>query len=263
MTYGQFLLIFLVLPITALAWLLRRELTRRQLLAASGVALVAFLYTPIWDNLLVANRVWWYDPDRVAGITLGWVPLEEYLFFVLQPVLVGLWMLFLRHRLPPAEERVVGRPGLWRRAMLAVGMVWVGSVVLLASAWDPGFYLGLILVWALPPVMLQLDFGADILRSRRRWVALGIIPAVLYLVAADALAIGLGIWTINPETSLQVYLLGVLPVEEFVFFLMTSTLVAFSVTLTLEEASFDRLNLLVRRIADRRRAWRVDRERAN
>lgn len=98
MTYGQFLLIFLVIPIVTLGLVLRRHLTLRNLREVGLMALVAFAYATPWDNLIVAQGVWAYDPARVAGIILGWVPLEEYLFFLLQPVLAGLVVLALLTR---------------------------------------------------------------------------------------------------------------------------------------------------------------------
>ena len=98
MTYGQFLLIFLVAPILVLGLVLRRQLTLGYLRVVGIMALVAFAYATPWDNLIVAQGVWTYDPARVAGIILGWVPLEEYLFFLLQPVLAGLVVLALLTR---------------------------------------------------------------------------------------------------------------------------------------------------------------------
>ncbi len=60
--------------------------------------LVALAYTTPWDNYLVATGVWYYDPARVWNIVLGYVPLEEYLFFVLQVTLTGLITLWLIRR---------------------------------------------------------------------------------------------------------------------------------------------------------------------
>lgn len=52
--------------------------------------MIALIYTTPWDNYLVASGVWFYDPARVWNIILGWVPLEEYIFFILQTILTGL-----------------------------------------------------------------------------------------------------------------------------------------------------------------------------
>jgi putative membrane protein len=211
---------------------------------------IALVYTTLWDNYLVATRVWWYDPALVTGYTIAYVPIEEYTFFILQPILAGLWLIFLlrRLRLPQRQTRGFAHNTLrwWAAAIAAV--IWLGSILLLASGWQPGIYMGLELVWAVPPIALQLLFGADILWRYRRLVALAIIPLTIYLSMADAIAIAGGIWTISPQKSVGLLLGGILPVEEFLFFLLTNTLVTFGITLVLAQASHERIRKLKNRL---------------
>ncbi len=207
---------------------------------------IALIYTTIWDNYLVATRVWWYDPALVTGLTIAYVPIEEYTFFILQPILAGLWLLFLLRHLKlrswSAQETWQTWPSATTWAVVAVSaVIWLGSVFLLASGWQPGIYMGLELAWAVPPIAMQVAFGADILWRYRRLVALVIIPLTLYLSIADAIAIAGGIWTISPQKSVGLLLGGILPVEEFLFFLLTTTLVTFGVTLVLAQASQERI----------------------
>ena len=256
MTYFGFLALFLGVPVLALAALARRDSRRgRRLPPAFGAfppaavillhVVVALLYTTPWDNYLVATGVWWYDPELVTGITFGWVPLEEYVFFILQPILTGLWLLFAGRRLSFADESAPqphqARPALRWSAVLVAGLIWSAALAILVARWQPGAYLALELGWALPPIILQLAFGADILWHHRRLVLLALLPPTFYLAAADAVAIGAGTWTIDPAQSLGIYLGGVLPLEEFVFFLLTNTLIVFGVTLALSRASLRRL----------------------
>ncbi len=102
MSYGQFLVVFLVLPIVVLGVALRQRLSARYLRAMAILALVAFAYTTPWDNLIVALGVWTYDRSLIAGIVIGYVPLEEYLFYGLQTILTGLVLLALRR---PRDRR--------------------------------------------------------------------------------------------------------------------------------------------------------------
>jgi lycopene cyclase domain-containing protein len=231
MTYFGFLGLFLVLPILVLAVPARhRSLPRR---AIPLLCLLALVYTTPWDNYLVATHVWWYDPRLVTGIVLGWVPVEEYTFFVLQPILVVLWIdLLIRSVLPtPSPGDVDERGAPWRWGAPALGgLAWLLGLGLLVSGWPPGTYLGLLLAWALIPILIQLAFGADILRRHARLVILGVMVPTLYLSAADALAIGWGTWTIDPAQSTGIHL-GGLPIEEFVFFLLTNALVTFALVL--------------------------------
>lgn len=242
MTYFSFLAQFLIIPIIGLILLnwydLRRGLARpmelqgwpagRVLLAH---ILIALIYTTPWDNYLVATRVWFYNPDLISGLILGWVPIEEYTFFVLQPLLTGLWLLYLARRLPINLQPSNGQ--LRWRVLPALGLLWLLMIVILLLKWQPATYLALILVWALPPIMLQIAFGADILWQHRQLVLLSLLPATLYLSLADALAIGVGTWAIDPAQSLQLYLGGILPLEEFIFFLVTNILLTFGILLAL------------------------------
>jgi lycopene cyclase domain-containing protein len=244
MTYLNFLIYFLLTPILLLSLVLLRDARRGLTLpralrgwpawvALAAHTVVALVYTTPWDNYLVATGVWFYDPALVLGITFGWVPLEEYLFFILQPLLIGLWLFVLARRLAPpteplAEDGLVVRVGA--TALLVVA--WLTAVGLLWVGWRPGTYLALELAWALPPLALQLATGADILWRHRRLVAATLLPAVLYLCVSDALAIGHGTWTIAPGQSLAVFVAG-LPLEEILFFALTSSLLVFGMVLAL------------------------------
>jgi hypothetical protein len=66
----------------------------------------------------------------------------------------------------------------------------------------------------------------------------------LYLSAADAVAINLGTWTINPEKSSDLLLGGILPIEEFLLFLLTNTLITLGITLVVARESHQRFRLI-------------------
>ncbi len=265
MTYFGFLLRFLGVPIVVLSIVTWLDYRRGKPIPANfrawpvwaGILLhvvVAVVYTTPWDNYLVATGVWYYDPALVTGIVLGWVPIEEYTFFVVQTIMAGLWIVFLMRRLPvnpdpPPLQRA------WRiYPVVILAVIWAGSVALLVSGWPPGAYLSLLLAWALPPIMLQLAFGGDILRRYGRLVLLAIISLTLYLSLADFLAIGSGTWEINPAKSLHWLIGGVLPVEEVIFFLITNTLVTLGLVLVLEVESHQRFHQIAQRLRDRRSA---------
>lgn len=250
MTYFTYLAYFICIPLLVLAalnyWDVRRE---RQLPEALRTfspwkilavhVVIAVLYTTGWDNYLVATGVWWYDPDLVTGLVIGWVPIEEYTFFVLQTLLTGLWLLWIARRIA-TNSPVRALPSLRLTTVIACGLLWIGSVILLFSAWEPGTYLALELAWALPPVLLQLAFGADILWHHRRVIFWGLVPSTIYLCITDAIAIAAGTWTIDPAQSTGI-LLGNLPLEEILFFTLTNMLIVFGMILMLRQESSARL----------------------
>lgn len=98
MTYPQFLLLFLCPPLLLAAWATRRHAGRPVWLALLALAGIALAYTTPWDNYLVLRGVWSFDDDRILGVFLWRVPLEEYLFYVVQVLLTGLFTVWLLAR---------------------------------------------------------------------------------------------------------------------------------------------------------------------
>ncbi len=251
MTYFGFLARFLVVPILILVglhwWDKRRGITLPPRLQTwpptaviLGLVIVAVIYTTPWDNYLVATAVWWYDPNLVTGYTIGWVPIEEYTFFVLQTIASGLWVWWIAKRLTLTEP-FVPRPRLRWGVSGVTAVVWLISTITLLSGYEPATYLTLILSWALIPFLVQFIFGADILWLYRRLLLWGIVPPTLYLAAADAIAIEAGTWTISPSQTFNLLLGGILPIEEFTFFLVTNMLVGLGMTLVLAVESHERI----------------------
>ncbi|MHB8625356.1 MAG: lycopene cyclase domain-containing protein [Aggregatilineales bacterium] len=109
MTYSLFLLVFVCPPLGILLYVLRQKLTRPVWVGLFALVVVAVAYTTPWDNYLVASRVWYYDPRLVLNIILGYVPVEEYLFFILQTLAVGLFVVWLWRRLYPQDWTPPGR----------------------------------------------------------------------------------------------------------------------------------------------------------
>ncbi len=266
MTYFGFLIIFLIVPLAAIftQYLHEKKLGMEMPMSwrswplwkvISAQAVIAVIYTTPWDNYLVATRAWWYNPGLVTGFLIGYVPIEEYIFFVLQTFLTGTFLLLLvRHRPMWGEQASVGSP--WMRWLLTgvLGIVWLIFVAILVAGWKPGTYLALLMVWALPPLMLQIGFGADILWKYRRYVVMTIAVMTVYLALADMLAISSGTWTIDPAQSLNIFILGRLPVEELIFFFMTNLLVVVGVTLLSSTVSRERIMNLLQAIKLRRKA---------
>jgi putative membrane protein len=235
------LLLLIVVPRDLWRWLLQRQGSvdwRPYAVILAHVAL-ALIYTTPWDNYLVATGVWWYNPALVTGIRLGYVPLEEYTFFVVQTLLTGFWAVALMRTHFKHLTAATSRPGLRLASSLAILLIWMVSTAVWLSGWAPGTYLTLILSWALLPVLTQLAFGADILLANWRLVSLIVLPPTLYLWLVDALAISSGTWTIDPAQTTGV-LLGPLPLEEMIFFFMTNLIIGLGITLMLSPESWRR-----------------------
>ncbi|PAP75408.1 lycopene cyclase domain-containing protein [Rubrivirga marina] len=219
MTYLQFHFVFTLPVLAALALLQGR--TREPWWPLALITGIAFVYTTPWDNFLVANEVWTYPPDRVWA-TIGYVPVEEYAFFVIESVIVGLVVRLLQARWPaePAAPNVTAR--VVGTAVFAVLSVVGVACVVAGGRW---LYLGLILAWAFPILALMWGLGGHLIWARRRLVAWAVVPTAFYFCLADRVAIGLGIWDITDATRTGWEVAG-LPFEEGLFFFVTAQLVA-------------------------------------
>lgn len=93
MTYARFLVLFLG-PLLILGIVLtRRILGARHLLFLLGLSTVVVAWTSPWDNAATAAGLWGFDPERHSGIVLGRLPIEEYLFFLLQTWVTSLLLI--------------------------------------------------------------------------------------------------------------------------------------------------------------------------
>ncbi len=249
MTYLQFHLVFILPLLFLLGDHVRRHppvlpAGQKASLALGLTTAIAFLYTIPWDNYLVQNNIWWYGKDRVLAVW-GYVPVEEYLFFILQPLLTGFWFFVLMGRdgggvtlfgpveTGPYGARIWGAriwgARIWGAriwgARIWGTLCWLGVTLLgwccLQHTW--GTYMGLILVWAGPVLAGMWTWKGDTFwRYRKLWAVAVAVPTV-YLWIADCIAIGLGIWTISPDHTIGWHLFG-LPIEEATFFLVTNIL---------------------------------------
>ena len=118
------------------------------------MGIIALVYTTPWDKYLIMRGVWTYPAGVVSGV-LGYVPFEEYFFMVLQTIFAGvLWTSLVPH-IKYAKLKFL-YPGL----VLALLVGLFGALFL---CYGSGTYLGLILVWACPPLALQWGLGSLVL----------------------------------------------------------------------------------------------------
>ncbi len=253
MTYFGFLLRFLVIPIILfliITWWDNKNNKpphgfnngRAVWIAILVHVILAVVYTTPWDNYLVATGVWYYNPALVTGVVFGYVPIEEYTFFILETILSGLWWWFLARRISEPKENF--QPSKSARIISAgiLFFVWVIFTILFFSDNQPITYLSITLFWALPAIFPQLLYGADILWYQRKLVFLSIFIPSTYLSLMDIVALKDTTWAISPQQTTGILFFGILPLEEVVFFFITNILIAFGMTLLLSNIGRQRFN---------------------
>ena len=223
MTYLEFLVIFLIIPLIVMGLIFNKiEIVNKKEFSWGILVLVllAFTYTTPWDNYLVATKVWWYGEDRVIG-TIGYVPIEEYMFFILQTIFTGLWCFFLQNKFPLSKD--FSKSSIKHVVTFFYSLVFILGVYSLTVTNMK--YLGLILSWAVPVLILQWVLGGHYLLKNLKIFLITFIVPTIYLWIADALAIGWEIWAISEKFTMGLKF-GTLPIEEAVFFLVTNLMVA-------------------------------------
>lgn len=93
------------------------------------------------------------------------------------------------------------------------------------------------LAWLIPfaaPILIGqwLAFPGFLLRTANRWLPQSLLLAA-YFSACDAVGIATGIWSIGESTTTGIRLLGILPIEEALFFVLSTLMVSQSMTLML------------------------------
>ena len=229
-TYITFIYLF-VLPIAVVACLL--ALSRKKSLPAGSLhslvilSTVALVYTIPWDRHLILTGIWGYPEGRVIGTFLS-IPLEELAFILLQTVGVGAWTLYLtgsgrfEPTLPESiDERLRFERARWIGIGCTLQITLFGFLLLQIEG---ARYFGLLLSWAGPVLFLQLAVGGAVLWKLRQSWLLGILPPFLYLCVIDRVAIASGTWYFSGNYTSGFQVLG-LPLEEALFFLLTTAMV--------------------------------------
>lgn len=228
MTYLGLLGLGVLLPAVALRAAAGRGPSRPLTAAGTALALVALVWTLPWDAALLRAGTWRYPHGQVLPWAAG-VPLEEWLFVLLQAALVTAWV----HLRPAARGR-------GSRAAGAGGWGVAAVAGLLLVPHPRTSYLGALLLWAAPVLALQQAVGGDRLGLRR--VAGVVAVPTLWLCLLDRAALGLQLWALSPARTTGVRLLG-LPVEEALFFLLTDLLLVQGLLLATDPVVLARLRL--------------------
>ena len=251
MTYFGFLLRFLFIPILVFLFITLWDNKRGKQINGfrngkavwTAIAVHIFLavaYTTPWDNYLVATGVWYYNPNLVTGIVFGYVPIEEYTFFIVETILAGLWWWFLARRLSPPTNEFKPNKRLVQISSGVLIIVWMIFTYLFFFGNEKWTYLGITLFWALPAILPQLLFGADILWHYRKLVFWAIMVPGTYLSLMDIVALGDTTWSISKSQTTGILFFGILPLEEVVFFFITNVLITFGMTLLLANVGQER-----------------------
>ncbi|SAM81633.1 related to Phytoene synthase [Ustilago bromivora] len=230
LSYRHFHLLW-TLPLCLVLYLIARPfLTKLDRAKLILLPIIAFVWTTPWDNLIVYNRAWYYHRHCI-WFTIGYVPIEEYFFFIIQSLISTLWCTLLtRWYLPNIYLVPTTTQGKQRRWATPTLVAFAACFVVGTKMAKPdthGYYFGMISWWASLPLALLLWGSIDFIRNmglRTGLVpfALSVMAPTVYLWCSDVYALRRGTWHINETTSLNIFPIPDLPVEEMLFFFVTN-----------------------------------------
>ncbi len=91
----SYVLIFIATCAVGVNFGFRLKFSKRLKLFLLTDSLILVLYI-IWDFWAISKGSWFFDPDQILGIMLlGKLPIEEFLFFIIVPLMTVLTYLAL------------------------------------------------------------------------------------------------------------------------------------------------------------------------
>jgi lycopene cyclase domain-containing protein len=76
------------LPVLALQWIVGRRRLRQRWRTLLLAVTIATLYLACADGVAIANGIWTLHADRIVGVRIVDVPIEEIIFFLLTNAMV-------------------------------------------------------------------------------------------------------------------------------------------------------------------------------
>ncbi|HEV3271271.1 MAG TPA: lycopene cyclase domain-containing protein [Candidatus Methylacidiphilales bacterium] len=237
MTYLRFHLIFNLPLLILLAALTGAVPWTAGEIGAFGLVLLAVMvFTSPWDNFAAKWGIWGFPREKYS-LRIGYLPVEEYAFFLLQSANVMLAVRALFHFFPDwqtGRETEVG--GITLICLAASVIPW--AFVAIQLRWlrqkaGPRVNYAVHLAWFLPVIYTQWVLDPWLFIGHAGLLALVTATFGVYYTLADLAAVRAGTWFFDEKQITGVKLGGLLPWEEIAFFFLTSLLVAQSYLLLL------------------------------
>ena len=148
-------------PPVVLTLCYRSFATKLDLYKVLFLVTIAVASTTPWDSYLIKTQIWTYPQHAIVGPKIFSIPAEEIFFFIIQTYNTTLLYLFLsKPTFHPAYIRgqKLLNDSRWIQLWGWIGIIGVIAAILagssLVTTGKTGLYMGLILVWAGPFILL-------------------------------------------------------------------------------------------------------------
>ncbi len=237
MTYFRFHLIFNLPLLIALAAITSKDAWTQGEMTAFGLVLIAVLiFTTPWDNLAAKWGIWGFPREKYS-VRIWHLPLEEYLFFLLQSANVMLAVRAFFYFFPDWQTNQETDLNLVLKVCLAASVLpWVlvgFALRRLRQMAGSRVNYAVHLAWFLPVIYSQWVMAFSLFSAHALMLLLITAAFGIYYMIADLFAVRAGTWFFDEKQITGLKLGGILPWEEVAFFFLTTLLVAQSYILLL------------------------------
>ncbi len=189
---------------------------------------LAFVFSAPWENYLGSKGVLLFNASAVTGV-LGYIPYEEYFWWVDHPLLATFWVMSIWRYKPVSKT---GNPRFLFRTfavLTCLAITYLGYIL-----YDTGsnLYVSVTLMFVFPVMTIQyLLIGHLLLEHPHEWLLGTLFPSV-HTILVDRFALQVGIWEISKERSTGIAVYGFL-LEHLLAYSLTSAIAVQMVVATL------------------------------
>ena len=223
MTYRRFHFYFNLPLLISLGILAYPSWSLNDTFVSIGLCLIVIIFTTPWDNWAVKRNLWNFPKDRIL-FRIWYCPVEEYLFFLTQTFQACLLTNVLRCYF---AKGIITKPE--PNYTLAGILILLWMILLFVYKKIPRSrsltYLWHILFWMLPVIFFQWTMGGFLIQQPILIVVTTLFLGTL-LCLFDLIAIQKGIWFFDETQTLRLKLFRLIPIEEILFFYLTTLMVA-------------------------------------
>ncbi len=158
----------------------------------------AFAFSAPWENFLGYMGVLHFNESAALG-ALGYIPYEEYFWWVDHSLLAAFWVMSIMPCKPVPKS---GNPHVLFRiigVLFSLGMTYYGYY--LYDSNGPTLYVSVTLMFIFPVFAIQFLVCGHLLRQYPREWLLGILVPSIHTILIDRYALHVGIWNISTELT--------------------------------------------------------------
>jgi lycopene cyclase domain-containing protein len=226
MNYFGFHLVFNLPVLAVLGFLAKKNgFGGSDGIAMLCVLLVSVVFAAFWDTHAIRSGIWSFPKGKVSA-RIGVIPVEEYLFFIVQSVQAVLLVhVFERMFGPMAPPRFTGAGPITTVAAVLIALFSILAAHRSSHRFGAGtrfHYAYHLASWFVPMLLLQWLLAWQLLLPHILPILASTALLSFYLSVADVAAIQERIWVLDEKQITGHKILGVLAWEEVAFFVIAN-----------------------------------------